>query len=76
MVSAILERLNHNAIDNVDVEVHPSEFSVKYNCGYVTDIDTTSIKSIVDDEMDHLLGLLHSEGDDDILEVDLQIIQA
>ena len=54
MVSAIMGRLNNHAIDNGDVEVHPSEFPVEFNSGYVTDPDTTPIKSIDDDEMDHL----------------------
>ena len=59
MVSAIMGRLNNHAIHNGDVEVQPSEFPVEFNSGYVTDPDTTPIKSIDDDEMDHLLELLH-----------------
>ena len=34
------------------------------------------IKSIDDDEMDHLLEFFHSEHDDDLLDVDLQMLQA
>ena len=42
-------RLNHHAIANGDVEVHPSEFSVEYNSESVPDIDTTTIKLINND---------------------------
>ena len=52
-------RLNHHAIDNGDVDVHPSEFPFEYNSESVPDTDTTPIKSIDDDEMDHLLELFH-----------------
>ena len=38
--------------------------------------DTTPIKSIDDYEMDQLLGLFHSENDDDLLNVNLQMFQA
>ena len=31
LVSAIMELLNNNAIDNGDVEVHPSDFTFEYN---------------------------------------------
>ena len=54
-------RLNHHAIDNGDVEVHPSEFPVEFISEFVPDLDTTPIKSIDDDEMDHLLELFQSE---------------
>ena len=63
-------------MDNGDVEVHPSEFPVEYNSVYVPDLETTPIKPIYDDEMDHLLEFFHSEYDDDIPDVDLQMIQA
>ena len=76
MVSAITGRLNHHAIDNGDVEVHPLEFPVEYNYEYVPDTDTTPIKWIDDDEMDHLMEFSHSEHDDDILEVYTQMLQA
>ena len=36
-------------IDNYDVEVHPSEFTVEFNSESVPDLDTTPIKSIDDD---------------------------
>ena len=57
VVSAIMGRLNHHAIDNGDVKVPTSEFPVEFNSESVPDSDTTPIKSIDDDEMDHLLGL-------------------
>ena len=55
MVSYIIGVLNQRAIDNSDVEVHPSEFPVESNSESVPDPYTTLIKSIYDDEMDHLL---------------------
>ena len=48
VVSDIMGILNHNFIDNGDVEVHPSEFLVEFNSESVPDSDTTSIKSIDD----------------------------
>ena len=48
-------RLNHRAIDNGDVEIHPSDFPVESNYESIPDTETTPIKSIDDDEMDHLL---------------------
>ena len=75
MVSDITGRLNHHEIDNSDAEVHPSEFTVESNSESVTDPETTPTKSIDDDGMDHLLELFHSEHDDDIIDVELQILQ-
>ena len=49
VVSAIVGRLNHHAMDNGDVEIHPSEFPVEFNSESVPDPDTTPIKSIDDD---------------------------
>ena len=69
-------RLNHHYIDNSDVEVHPSYFTFEYKPESVPDADINSIKSIDDDEMDHLLELFHSEHDDDLLDVDLHMLQA
>ena len=46
VVLAIMGRLNHHAIDNSDVEVHPSDFSVEFNSESVPDPDTTPIRSI------------------------------
>ena len=69
-------RLNYHDIDNSDVKFPTSEFTVESNSESVPDPDTTSIKSIDDDEIDHLLGFFHSEHDEDLLYVDLHIIQA
>ena len=44
LISAIVGRLNLRSIDNGDVEVHPSEFSVESYYEYVPDPDITSIK--------------------------------
>ena len=75
VVSAIMGILNHHSIDNGDGEVHPSDFSVEFKYESVPDPDTTPIKSIDDDEMDHLLELFHSEHDKDLLDVDLHMLQ-
>ena len=42
--SAITGILNHNSIDNGDVEVHPSEFPVESNPESVLYTDTTTTK--------------------------------
>ena len=52
-------RVKHNTIENGDIEVHPSEFPVEFNSELVSYTDTTPIKSIDDDEMDHLLEFFH-----------------
>ena len=69
-------RLNHYVIVNGDVEVNPSEFPIESNSESVTDPETTPIKSIDDDKTDHLLEFYHSEHNYDILDVDLQMLQA
>ena len=51
--------INHHTIDNGDIEVHPSYFPVESNSESVLDLDTTPIKLIDDDEMDHLLEYFH-----------------
>ena len=66
-------KLNHRAIDNGDIT---SEIPVESNYDSVTDPDTNPIKLIDDDEMDNLLEFFHSEHDDDLLDVDLQMLQA
>ena len=76
VISAIMGRLNHHAIDNGDVEVPNSDFPVESHSESVTDPDTTPIESIYDDGMDHLLELFHSKNDEDILDVELQMLQA
>ena len=48
-------RINNHFIHNGDVEVHPSEFPVEFYSELVTDPDTTPIKAINDNEMDHIL---------------------
>ena len=73
VVSAIMGKLNHYAIDNGDIT---SDVPVESNYDSVTDPDTTTIKSIDNDEMDHLLELFHSEHDENIQDFDLQMIQA
>ena len=55
VVSAIMGRLNRHAIDNGDVKVQTLYFPVEFNSESVPDLETTPIKSIHDDEMDHLL---------------------
>ena len=55
--------LNNQAIDNSDVEVHPSKFTFEFNSESVPDPDTNQNKSVDDDEIDHILELLHSEHD-------------
>ena len=70
-----MEKLNHHAIDNGDVKIPISDFPVESNYESVTYPDTTPITSINDDEMDHLLELLHSEHDEDLLDVDLHMLQ-
>ena len=48
-------KLNHHSIDNGDVKIPISDVPVESNYDSVPDPDTTPIKSIDDDEMDHLL---------------------
>ena len=73
MVSDIMGKLNHRAVDNGDI---PSDVPVESSYDSVSDPDTTPIKPIDDNEMDHLLELFHSENDDDLLDVDLQMLQS
>ena len=72
VVSDIMGKLNHHAIDNGDIT---SDIPVESSYDSVPDPYTTPIKSIDDNEMGHLLELLHSEHDDNLLDVDLQMIQ-
>ena len=60
VVSAIMGRMNHYAIDNGDVEGKPSEFPVELNYESVPDPSINPIKSIGDDEMNYILELFHS----------------
>ena len=76
VVSDIMVKLNHDAVDNGDVQIFTSDIPVEFKSESVQDPDTTPIKPIDDDEMDNLLELLHSEHDEDLLDVDLYILQA
>ena len=69
-------KINHRAIYNVDVKITASEVPTESNYDSVPDPDTTPIKSIDDDEIDHLLEFFHSKHDDDLLDVYLQMLQA
>ena len=66
-------KLNHHAIDNGDIT---SDVPVDSSYESVPDPYTTPIKSIGDDELDHLLEFFHSEHDDNLLDVDLQMLQS
>ena len=57
MVSTIVGKPNHHAIDNGDIN---SDVPVESNYDSIPDPDTTTIKSIDDGEMDHLLISMHS----------------
>ena len=63
-------RLNQHAIDNIDIEFHPSEFTFEFNSESIPCPNTTLIKPIDDNEREHLLELFHSGHDDNILDVD------
>ena len=76
MISYIMGKLNHHVIDNGDVKISTSDVSLESNYDSVPDPYTTTIKSIDDYEMDHLLEVFHSEHDDNILDVDLQMFQS
>ena len=73
VVSAIMQKINHHAIDKGDIT---SDVPVESRYDSFPYPDTPPIKSIDDDEMDHLLEFFHSEHDDDLLDVDLQMLQA
>ena len=67
---------NNHAINNGDVKFYTSYFTVEFNSESVLYPETTTIKSIDDDEMDHLLELFHSEHVKYLLDVDLHMLQA
>ena len=75
LISDIIGELNHHAIDNGDVKIPTSDFPVESNYESVTDPDTTPIKSIDYDEIDHLLKFFYSGHNDDILDANLQMLQ-
>ena len=68
--------LNNHAMDNGDVKFHTSDFPVEFNCESDIDWDTTHIKSIYDDEMDHFLWFFHLEHDNNIMDDDIHMRQA
>ena len=59
VVSDIMVRLNHNAIDNDDVEFYTLNYLLEYTSESVPEPDNTPIKFIDDDEMDQLLELFY-----------------
>ena len=59
VVSSIMGKINHHAIDNGDIQIPTSDVPDESNYDSVLDPDTTPIKSINDDEMDHLLEFFH-----------------
>ena len=59
VISAIMGKLNHHAIDNGDVKIPTPEFPVESNSESVTYPETNPIQSIDDDEMDYILELFH-----------------
>ena len=75
MVQAITRRLNHHAVDNDDVDVYASGYLLESTSESVPEPDDDSIKSIYDDYMYQILELFHSEHDENILNVDLQMLQ-
>ena len=69
-------KLNHRSIDNGDVKIPTSGVPVESKYESFPDPDITSIKSIDDDEINHLLKFFRLEHDEDIFDIDLQILQA
>ena len=68
-----MEKINYHAIDNGDITL---DVPVESSYDSVPDPDTTTIKSIDDDDMDNVLELSYSEYYDNLLDVDLQTLQA
>ena len=54
VVSYLMGKLNSDAVDICDFEVHPSKFPVQLNLEYVPYSDTTLVKSIDDDKLVHI----------------------
>ena len=75
VISAIMRKLNHHAIDNGDVKIPTSEFPVEYNSESFPYTDTILIKSNDDDERDNLLECFYSEHYEYLLDIDLQMLQ-
>ena len=76
MFSDIMGRLNQHSIYNGGVEVHSSEFPVELKSESISDPDATPNKPIDDNEMDHILEIIHSEHDEDIMCIDIHMLQA
>ena len=70
----MMGKLNHHVIDNVDAKVYTLDFPFEFNSESVTDTENTMIRSIDDNEIDHLLELFHRGYDGDILDDDLQML--
>ena len=68
--------LNHHAIYNEDIKIPTPDVPFESSYESVLDPYTIPINSIDDDEKDHILKFLHSEHDENLLGVDLQMIQA
>ena len=67
-------RLNNDYVDNGGIEVYPSEYPFESTPDSVKYPDNTPIKSTNNDEMDQLLEFFHSDHDDDILDVEIQML--
>ena len=76
LISGIMGVLNHNDVDNGDVEVYCSEYPLEYTSDSVPYTYITESKSIGGDEMYQPLIWFNSYHDDDILNVYLQMLQA
>ena len=68
-------RLNHHELDNGDVEVYPSYYSLEYPFDYVPEPDNTLNKYINDDEMEQIPESFPLDKNSDILDIDLQMLQ-
>ena len=67
--------INNHVVDNGDVEVQTLDFLFESSSESVPDLDTTPIKSSYEDEMNQVMELFHSEYENNILDVDLQMLQ-
>ena len=70
-----MERLNHYAVDYFNIEVYPSDYSLKYTTVYVPNTNNTPNNSINDDGLDQILEYFHSGHGSNILCVDLEMLQ-
>ena len=65
--------LNHHAINNGDIT---SDFPVEFNYESVLCPDNTLIQSIDDYGTCYLLEFFHSENDNNLLDIELQMLQS